>query len=150
MAVTMRLGLRDVAGLAASVLAAYGRPPAVRASPVTGVLTFALCSVLAIVFGLAALACGGVALWIFAVPHLGAMGTALMIAGVLLLAGLAMAWTACAQLRSHARVPAPVPVPPSAEQLLAQGLQLFKEHKGAVLLAALVAGLVTGTTNRNS
>ncbi len=37
---------------------------------------------------------------------------------------------------------------PSAELLVAEGARLFKEHQGAVLLAALVAGLLVGNDGK--
>ena len=146
----MQIGLRDVAGLAAAGLAAYGRPPTDRASPIAALPIAAICTFLAVIFGLAALVGGGVALWMVALPYLGSLGAALAIAALLLLSSLAMVWITRAQLRSRRTVSAPVAVPPSAEQVLAQGLRLFTEHKGAVLVAPLLAGWATGTTDRAS
>jgi hypothetical protein len=146
----MTLSLRDVAGLAAAALADHGRPPADVSTRVARAATVAICTGLAMVFGLAALGCAAVALWIVAAPAVGSAGAALAVAALLLLACLVAAWIACAVARPTAKaaVPAADAVPPSVEELLAQGLQLFKDHKGAVLLAALVGGLVSGTATR--
>lgn len=144
----MSFTLRDAAGVAAAALSAYGRPPVEEAALVNRIVAVAIYSFLAVSFGLAAIVCGAIAFWTFAVPYLGSLGAILVIAGVFLVACLVLAWVAYTQTRSKPKPPIPAISPQSAEQLLAQGLQIFKEHKGAVLMAALVAGMMTGNAER--
>jgi len=135
-------GLKDVAGLAAAALADHGRQPVDHSAIATRVATVTICTLLAMGFGFAAFTCASVALWIVLVPYLGSVAATLVIAAVLLAACLAMVLLARNALRPKSN-----PMPSAAsqfptEQLLAQGSQLVKEHKGAMLLAALVAGMV--------
>ena len=87
----------------------------------------------------AAVACGLVAVWIFTLPHVGAAGAPAIVAGVL----LAM----CLALLALRRFGLKRPVPPagaSTSVLFAEATRLLQDHKGAVLTAALVAGLIAG------
>lgn len=138
-----------MARLAATALSAYGRPPANAKAMSVGTIVAVLCSVLAIWLGLAGFACAAAAVWIFAQPSVGSLGAALVTAAVLLVACLTLAVTAWAVLCSKPRAVAAQAPPISPDQLLAQGLQLFKEHKGAVLIAALLAGMVSETKSRS-
>ena len=137
------------AQLAAAALSAYGRPSTDTKATSTGTVIAAVCSILAIWLGLAGFACAAAAVWIFAQPSVGSLGAALITAAVLLIACLALAVTAWAALRSKPKAVVAQAPPLSPDQLLAQGLRLFKEHKGAVLLAALLAGMVSETQSRS-
>jgi hypothetical protein len=138
-----------IARLAATALSAYGRPPVNTMAISVGTIVAVLCLILAFWLVLAGFACTAAAVWIFAQPTAGSLGAALITAAVLLIACLALAVTAWAVLRSKPKAASTQALPISPDQLLAQGLQLFKEHKGAVLLAALLAGMVSETQSRS-
>lgn len=101
----------------------------------------ALCGALAGVAAMAAVGCSLVALWTVVVPRLGPAGAALILAGTLALLCLALLALAFALARRGQRGPG---LEANAEASLQAAAQLFKEHKGALLLAALVAGLSAG------
>ena len=105
-----------------------------------------LCLVLGGVALFAALACAGVGVWLFAASQIGSVGASVVVAGTLLVVGLALMVTARHVLR---RKPAPPPIEAATESLLLQeAAQLFKTHKEAMLLAALIAGVVAETAHR--
>jgi hypothetical protein len=87
-----------------------------------------------------AVACGLAALWIYALPHVGAAGAPLVVAGVL----LAMCLVMLMAMRYAGKPGPPAPRDGTPELLLAEAARLLKEHKGPVLLAALLAGLAAG------
>jgi hypothetical protein len=97
----------------------------------------------AVLFVVAALGCAAAALWLFALPYVGPVYAPLIVAGVLLLIALVILAVARGVLRRQRATPASVT---SAElaALLEAAEPLLQEHKGTVLLAALVAGLVAG------
>ncbi|MET4807579.1 hypothetical protein [Limibacillus sp. MBR-115] len=87
----------------------------------------------------AAVGFGLAAIWFAALPYLGAAGTSLILAGILsILSGIfsAIVWTNVRrrQHRSESNV----------DGSLLAAAQIFKDHKEAMLLAALVAGLSAG------
>jgi hypothetical protein len=141
------LNLRDVAGLAATALADYGRPRVAEPTLIVRTLTLAICAFLAAAFGLAALGAGSVALWVFAMPYIGSLAAALVVAALWLIACAIMIAVTVSLLRPRPK-PVATPALPPTEQLLAQGIQLVKDHKGAMLLAALIAGMVSADANR--
>jgi hypothetical protein len=100
-----------------------------------------LCAVIAAILVTASIACAVTALWIWEVPRLGPAAAPLVVAGVLLALCLAVLALMQHILRSR---PVPSASDASAEMLLAEAVRLFKDHKGAILMAALVAGLVAG------
>lgn len=112
---------------------------------ITQMACVAAATVLAALLGIAAIACALTALWMYALPHVGAVGTPLIVAGVLVV----MSGAVYALMR-RARKPCPRQPPASVttELLLAEATGLFKEHKGAVLVAALIAGLLAGQNER--
>lgn len=105
-----------------------------------------LCAVVAIIGVLASIACAVSALWIFALPRLGPAGAPLVAAGVLLT--FAIILLAIAR-RLSGRRQAIVSIGPDSTLIVAEATDLFKKHKGSVLLAALVAGLIVGNERRN-
>jgi len=117
----------------------HGRQAAARVGCVVAVaLTAGGCA-------LAAVACGLAALWIYAVPHVGAAVAPLIVAGVLLGLGLVVLAVMRYAVKPH-QAQAPAGVAPTV--LLAETTRLLKEHKGAVLIAAVLAGLVAGMSER--
>jgi hypothetical protein len=105
----------------------------------------AFCGVLAGIAATAAVGCGMAALWIVVLPNLGPAGAALLLAGllaILFLALLTLTWAIVwrDRRRPHLTV--------GGEEALLAMARLFGEHKGAVLLAALVAGLAAGSNGR--
>jgi hypothetical protein len=112
---------------------------------VTQMACLAIVTAVTAVCGIATVACVLTALWIYAIPHVGAVGAPLIVAGVLFVACLAGI-----ALMRHAMKPRPAQ--PTAgvtiEVLQAEATRLFKEHKGTVLVAALVAGLLAGRDER--
>jgi hypothetical protein len=135
------ISTKDIVRLAMTALVAYGRLGAGRGSPPVRVVGALTCAIFALWFGLAAFACGAAALWIFVQPNLGTVGAALIAAAAMLFGSLAAIGIACLLLRSKPKKIAVAPALTLTEQVLACGQQLFKEHKGMVLLAALLAGM---------
>lgn len=101
------------------------------------VVTFAL---MAIGCAIAGIGCGLAALWIYALPHVGAVGAPLVVSGVLLAMSLVMLMVA--RYTSGARS-AP-PKDPDLESVISEAMKLLKEHKNSVLLATFLTGLIAG------
>ncbi len=129
---------------AQAVAAAQPAPPQVRPPwrlrcRIAGLAIVVLCILIAGGFILTAL-------WLFLVPLIGPLFTALVIAGLALLKAICIAvalryWPTA----SVAAVPSPVPSPLSPAVLLAEAAAVFKANKAPVLFAALLAGAVAGT-----
>ena len=98
-----------------------------------------VCAFFISVLAIAAIGCAVAALWIYATPYIGSVGAPLAAAGALLTICLILA---LAIRRLLERRPAALRSPMDPEALLADAMRLFKEHKGPVLLAALIAGIV--------
>ncbi len=107
----------------------------------------ALCAGLAAVLMLAALGCAACALWIVALPSLGPVGAPLVAAAGLSLVTLILGMTGWRIVRQGRQRPAITVAP---EFLLSEATRLFSEHKGAVLLAAIVAGMAAASGGRKS
>ena len=125
--------------LAGSALMGQGRRVAVRTAT-NAALTIAamLCVMAAIVSALAAT-------WFYLAPLVGAPAAALIVAGIFLALGLAL----LGFMRfGRRRAPVKPQVDDATTQLLRDITELFKEHKGSALVAALVAGLLAGRTAR--
>jgi hypothetical protein len=88
----------------------------------------------------AAIACGLAALWICALPYVGAAGAPAVVAGVLL--AMCLALLALNQYGLKRRSP-PAGTSPSVS--VAEAARLVQDHKAPVLMAALLAGLVAGS-----
>ncbi|MGH6981600.1 MAG: hypothetical protein ACREFC_10370, partial [Stellaceae bacterium] len=102
---------------------------------------------IAALFGLLALMWFDAALWLYCEPRLGAPVAALIAGGALLLAAVVAA-IAIFLLR---REPPPVASPIDARALAAAAGDLdgfVREHKGTILIAAALAGLVLGTQKK--
>jgi hypothetical protein len=94
---------------------------------------------------IAAVACVLTALWIYVLPHVGATGAPLVVAGVL----LAMCLVTLVLMRNALkprRTLSPASVTPKL--LLAEATRLLKEHEGPVLMTALLAGLIAGGSEK--
>jgi hypothetical protein len=112
----------------------------------TGRMTAAaLCASLAAVSAIAAGGCAAVALWLWAIPHVGPVGAPLVAAGGLLVFCVVLMIVARAIVYRRRRVAG---AKPASGLRLEEVLRLFSENKGAVLMAALVAGLVAGNSGR--
>jgi hypothetical protein len=107
--------------------------------------TAALCAGLAVVLMLGALGCAVTALWIFMLPSLGPVGSPLAVAVTLSIVAVIMAaivWLA----GRHDRSKSDLAMAPQI--LLSEATRFFSEHKGAVMLAALVAGMAVANGGR--
>ena len=93
---------------------------------------------------LAAVGCVAAAIWIYAVPYVGLAGAALISAAYLLFAGLMTIWISASVLKKETR---PVAANLAAQTPLVMN-QLFVEHKGTLLVAALVAGMMAAESQR--
>ena len=130
--------------LATMAAAASGK--AGNVGKATGRMTAAaLCASLAAVSVIAAGGCAVAALWLYAIPHVGAAGAPLVAAGGLLVFCAVLMVVARGVLHYRRRASRSMPAPGS---LLEEALRLFGENKGAMLLAALVAGLAAGNSGR--
>src|SRR3990172_1679423 len=129
--------------LAAWLLLEPGRPGSARAAAVR-MTAAALCAGLAAVLVLAALGSAATALWIFTLPSLGPVGAPLVVAAALSTLTLSLAAAAWLIMR-HSRRKLGATAP---QLLLTEATRLFNEHKGAVLMAAVVAGMAAANRGR--
>jgi hypothetical protein len=130
--------------LAAWALVESGRAGNARAATIR-MSAAALCAGLAAMLVLAAFGCAATALWIAVLPALGPVGAPLVVAVGLSIVTLILAMIGW-QIVRHGRQRSGVAVAP--EILLSEATRLFSEHKGAVLLAALVAGMAAANGSR--
>jgi hypothetical protein len=130
--------------LATMAAAAFGKAGSFGRT--TGRMTAAaLCASLAAVSAISAGGCAAAALWLFAIPYVGAAGAPLVAAGGLLVfcVGLMTVARGILHYRRRARRST---APPGLR--LEDALHFFSENKGTMLLAALVAGLAVGNGGR--
>jgi hypothetical protein len=130
--------------LATWALIESGRAGSARAAT-SRIAVVALCAGLAGVLVVAALSCAAAALWIYVLPSLGPVGAPLAVASVLSTLMLILALAAWLVLRRNRARPGAAMAP---QLLLSQAVRLFNEHKGAVLVAAIVAGMATANSGR--
>jgi hypothetical protein len=130
--------------LAAWALIESGRAGSARAATIR-MSAAALCAGLAAMLVLAAFGCAATALWIAVLPALGPVGAPLVVAAGLSIVTLIVAMIGW-QIVRHGRQSSGVAVTP--EFVLSEATRLFSEHKGAVLLAALVAGMAAANGSR--
>jgi hypothetical protein len=130
--------------LAMAALIAAGRADSMRDATIR-MMAAALCAVLAVALTLACVGCAAAALWIFTLPALGPVGAPLAVAAALSGAALILATAAVLILRHRRRGPGP-----DMASLLPGATRLFNEHKGAALLAAVVAGMTAASGSRKS
>ncbi len=100
----------------------------------------------AAVFAIGAVGCISASVWIYALPLVGPVGAPLVVAGLLLVIGLA-AFLAPRLGREPVVPPPPVPAI-TPELVLAEATHLLRDHKLPVLLGALLVGLSEGTKRR--
>ena len=105
-----------------------------------------LCAALAAIFAAAAIACSIAGVWIFALPYVGPAGAPLVVTGLLLVICLVLSAASWRVWSPKQEPPRPAMVP---QLSIADAAVLFKNHKGAMLVAALLAGLIVGNDNRN-
>jgi hypothetical protein len=105
----------------------------------------ALCGVLAGFTAMAAVGFSLSALWIVVLPRVGPAGAALVLAAILAVlcaALLALGYVIVRRGRQKSRTEV------DAEASWLAVAQLFKAHKGAMVLAALIAGMSAGAGSR--
>jgi hypothetical protein len=128
------------AALTESRLARHGREAAGKV---------AIVAAAAFIASLSALSAIGCALWafyVYALPHAGPVGAPLIVAGVLLAVCFAALAAASASLRPRRGAIRVESV--SAASLNHEVSALFKDQKGAILLSALLAGVVAGSSRK--
>jgi hypothetical protein len=106
----------------------------------------AIAALVAVICAMAAIGCLLAALWIYALPYVGAVGAPAVVAGVLII--LCCAVLTFMRYAPRSRRTAPPSFDATSALLLTQVTRLLKEHKGPVLIAALLAGLVAGTNDK--
>ncbi len=92
-----------------------------------------------------AFGCAATAFWILALLSLGPAGAPLAVAAAFSIAATIVAALAWLILRHHPRPRAAAMAP---QLLPSEATRLFTEHKGIVLLAALIAGMAAATGGR--
>ncbi len=128
--------------LAAMAAAASDKAESIRTTTSRMTAT-ALFASLAAVSAIAAGGCAAVALWLFAIPYVGAAGAPLVAASGLLVSCVVLMTVARGILRGRRRAPSST----AASGLrLEEALRLFSENKGTMLLAALAVGLAAGNS----
>lgn len=132
--------LSDLVGAAITGYARSGAAAGSRASVSTTAMAIS-CAVIAAACATASIAAAVVALWAFVLPRVGPAGAALLVAAVLAILSIALTAIAFGILRRPRRA-SPSGIAP--ELAIAEARRLFKEHKGAAVLAALVGGLMIG------
>lgn len=130
--------------LAISVLAESGKTGSAGAAAIR-MASAALCAGLAAVAMLATLGCAATALWMFTLPTHGPVGALLIVVAALSTVTLILASAAWLIVRSRRQQPRAAISPQS---MLSEAMRLFNEHKVAVLLAAVVAGVAAANGGR--
>ena len=131
--------------LAAWILIESSRAGNVRAATMR-MAVGALCAGLAAaLLALAALGCAATALWTLGLPSLGPVGAPLIVAAALSTTALILTTVAWLAMR-HRRPNPDATMEP--QMLLSAATRLFTEHRGAVLLAAVVAGMAAANGGR--
>jgi uncharacterized membrane protein YfcA len=105
----------------------------------------AACVGLALCCGIGAFGCALAALWIYAVPHVGAVGAPLIVASVLLAIGVGLIMLS--RRRPIPRRPQPA-MNIDYAAVATELSDMVKEHKAPTLIAAFLAGVMAGTKNR--
>lgn len=118
-----------------------------------------VCLILAVWAGIAAIGCAAAALWSYELPLQGPAGAALIV--TLAFVVLAIILAVAAWIEVHQRRAAKPPSPDLAEQAMKIGQQLshvlpsgdeigrlVKDNAGTLVIAALVAGIVSGTSRK--
>ncbi len=122
--------------------AIYGR---IRAEA-RSLLIAAVAGWIALVFAILALLWFDAALWFYCVPRLGPAIAALIAGGALLLVALVAALVIVWSRSRPARAVPPPPANLAAANAIHELNGFVREHKGLVLIAAALAGVVVGST----
>ncbi len=104
-----------------------------------------VCTILAGIFAGAAFGCAMAALWIVLLPQIGPVLAPLAVCGLLLVLALALLLTS--QVVARRKVSGTAAAGAAGDPLAAlatDALRLVREHKGAMLLSAVLAGLIIG------
>ena len=101
-------------------------------------------ALIAVLLALASVGCVAAAIWMFAVPYVGSAGAALISAACLSFAGLLTIGISVLVLKKETK---PVFGNLAAQTPLIMN-QLFAEQKGALFVAALVAGMMAAESQR--
>jgi hypothetical protein len=124
-----------------------------RAAETAGRLSIPiLFGMIAAMFAIAAIGCLAAALWIFLIPSVGPVWAPVICAGALFaLAGILVATGIAISRRMKARAHAPLPSLAAAipDGLLDDVGDMLKKNQGALLAAALVAGIFAATRRRD-
>lgn len=128
------------AGLSERRLARYGREAAVKIAIVAAV-TF-----VASISAMGAIGCSLWALWVYALPYAGPVGAPLIVAAVLLAICIAALVAGRQSLRPRMRGIRVQSL--SGASLSHEASALFKDQKSALLLGALLAGVVAGSSKK--
>jgi hypothetical protein len=110
-----------------------------RLAYVAGCVAVALCC------GMGAFGCALAALWIYAIPHVGAVGAPLVVAAVLLAIGLGFFALSRRSAGAQRVLPA---MNIDYAAVAAELSEMVREHKAPTLIAAFLAGVMAGTKNR--
>jgi hypothetical protein len=117
------------------------------------IVVAAVCGWIAATFVIAALLWFDIALFLYCEPRLGAWIAALVSGGALIVVAL-LAMLPMAMQSRPARTPPPQPIASPAfpaNELAAKAVReannLFREHKGTIIVAAALAGLLLSTRN---
>jgi hypothetical protein len=136
--------LRNLITVAAALtedrLARHGREAAGKAAIAGAMASIATLS------AMAAIGCALWALWVYALPHAGPVGAPLVVCAALVAICIAAVAAAKHSLRPGGRAVRIQPV--SAASLNHDVSALFKDQKGAILLSALLAGIVAGSSRK--
>lgn len=95
-------------------------------------------------FFLAAIGCATTAIWMYAIPYWGGPGAAAIAGLFLLLIGMSILGIGTLMLKQPMRRVAVRPT----DQVPILMNQIFKDQKSAILLAALIAGMVASESQR--
>jgi hypothetical protein len=135
--------------LAALAFLEAGKLRQIRAATLR-MMAAGLCAGLAILLMLGVLGCISAALWLSVLPSLGPVGAPLIVAGFLALLALILAAAGWLILRPKRRraAAAATSAALAPQMLMAEAARLFKEHKGAVMLAAVIAGMAAANGKR--
>jgi hypothetical protein len=128
------------AALTENRLARHGREAAVKVAIVAAAAFIASLS------AMAAIGCALWALYVYALPHAGPVGAPLIVAAALLSVCIAALAAARQSLQPGRRRMRPQPL--SAASLNHEVSALFKDQKSAILLSALLAGVVAGSSRK--
>jgi hypothetical protein len=128
------------AALTENRLAHHGREAAGKVAIVAAAAFIASLS------AMAAIGCALWALYVYALPHAGPVGAPLIVAAALLFVCIAALAAARQSLQPGRRRMRPQPL--SAASLNHEVSALFKDQKSAILLSALLAGVVAGSSRK--